>query len=193
MPLNRIRKEDLADLDFTDGYELRSDGYGPNSIYLNTTLVSTTAGSKTVIINLPSDGEGIFYGFDHPAEADDIVWLFGTSGADGYYTINTVLDDTTFIVNENILSSTDGYIQFRYPSGASKVGVNSTNLSYSNHNDAQKVFEDLDGYVMPKPTEVGQLLYAVESSNLNFIPAKPIINDDGLIIVNEDDIIVVVT
>jgi hypothetical protein len=48
------------------------------------------------------------------------------------------------------------------------------------------------GTSLPKAKEVGQLLYAVED-DLNFIPAKPIVNDDGFILVNEDDIIVVVT
>jgi len=46
---------------------------------------------------------------------------------------------------------------------------------------------------MPKPTEYGQILYAVDSVNLEYVNAKPIINDEGLILINEDDVMVVVT
>src|ERR1700690_3488582 len=138
--MNRVSKTDIVDVDITDAYELRSDGYGLNSIYLNSTLVSTTSGTQTVVINLPADGEGIFYGADHPAETGDIVWLSGTSGGlgDGYFTINNVIDDVTFTINQTFGTSTGGNIQFRYPAGAFKVGFDPRNTVHVTHNNVQQ-------------------------------------------------------
>jgi hypothetical protein len=146
MTLNRISKTDLNDLDIVDAYELRSDGYTSISVYLDTTVVSTTSSTKTVVINQASDGQGIFYSFDHPAESGDIVWLFGTSGADGYYTIDSVVDDITFTVNEAIATSTGGNAEFRYPAGALKVGYDRFRYAAVNitHNNVQEAIQDLD-------------------------------------------------
>lgn len=48
------------------------------------------------------------------------------------------------------------------------------------------------GSAMPVPTEVGQFLYSVNSDNLAFTAERPLINDDGFIMVNDDDQIMVV-
>lgn len=146
MTLNRISKADLNDLDIVDAYELRSDGYTSISIYLDTTVVSTTSGTKTVVINIASDGQGLFYSFDHPAESGDIVWLSGTTGADGYYTIDTVIDDLTFTVNQVINTSTGGNAQFRYIAGGLKVGYDRFRYPAVNitHNTVQEAIQDLD-------------------------------------------------
>lgn len=144
---NQIRKEDVSDTDFVDAYELRSDGYGINSIYLSgVTVVSTTSGTNTVVVNLAPDGGGIFYSHDHPVEVLDIVYLSGTSGslADGYFTVNTIVSDTSFTVVEPIATSTGGTAEFRYPPGASKIGFNPTGLSNTDSNDVQEAIEDLD-------------------------------------------------
>lgn len=47
------------------------------------------------------------------------------------------------------------------------------------------------GGISVKPTSVGQLLYCVDSSNLIFTPERPLFNDQGIMIVNDDDVIVV--
>jgi hypothetical protein len=149
MSLNRIRKEDINDADFVDSYELRSDGYGINSIYLYTTCVSTNSGTQTVIINSASDSQGIFYSFDHPAQPGDIVWISGTSGAagDGYFTINTIIDDLTFTINEAFGSSTGGNIRFQYQSGSSKIGYDSSGDFIITHNTVQEALKDLDAAI----------------------------------------------
>jgi hypothetical protein len=146
MPLNRIRKEDIDDNDFVDAYELISDGYGVNSIYLSTTCVSTTSGTKTVVINLASDSQGIYYSIDHPAQPNDIVWISGTSGGagDGYFTIATIVDDVTFTINETIGSSTGGNVRFQYRAGAANVGYDSRGDCVITHNTVQEALKDLD-------------------------------------------------
>ena len=145
-----IRISDVLDTDFLDGYELNSDGYGINSIYLTTSCISTTSGTKIVVTGPATDGNGILYTFDHPVESGDIVWLTGTSGGlgDGYFTINQVLSDTSFSVNETIGTSTGGNIQYRYKSGAKNIGFNPTNTSHITHNNVQQALEDLDASIV---------------------------------------------
>lgn len=118
---NELRSTDVLDADFVDAYELGSSG---STVYLSATAVSTTGGTKVVVIALPADGEGIITGRDHPAEAGDKVLLSGTSGGlgDGLFTIATVLTDLTFSVVEAIGTSVGGSASFRYPAGAKKVG-----------------------------------------------------------------------
>jgi hypothetical protein len=137
-----IRKQDIFDTDIVDAYELASDGYGDNSIYLSTSIVSTIT-PNIININVASDGNGILYSTDHPVEPNDIAWIYGTLPggiADGYYTVNSVLSDTSFSINETITSSTGGTVQFRYPAGAKKVGFDprGTGLSANNVEDAIK-------------------------------------------------------
>lgn len=137
-----IRKSDLFDLDIKDAYELASDGY---SSYLTTTVVSTTAGTKIIVIDLPSDGEGLIIGADHPVESGDRVRLTGTSGgsADGYYTVNNILTDLSFDVLEPINSSTGGTIDFIYTSGASKIGFDPTGIAVTTATNIQDALKDV--------------------------------------------------
>lgn len=140
-----IRKIDIIDADFADAAELASDGY---SLYLTTTLVSTNSGTKLVTINLPADGEGLITGYDHPAESGDRVRLTGTTGgADGYYTINAVLSETTFSVLETISSSTGGSVDFMWPSGASKIGFDPTGATHTSSTNLQQVLKDFDASI----------------------------------------------
>ncbi len=44
--------------------------------------------------------------------------------------------------------------------------------------------------VLPVPTEIGQMLYSNSSDNLAFTIERPLISDDGIIVTNEDAVIV---
>jgi hypothetical protein len=143
--VNGIRKEDLADLDIVDSIELASDGY---SVYLISTLVSTTNAGSLITINLPSDGEGLITGRDHLAQAGDRIRLAGTSGglADGYYIINSIISETSFSVTSSVASSTGGSIYFMFQAGAKSVGFDLQNYSpiHVTHTNVQQAIEDLD-------------------------------------------------
>jgi hypothetical protein len=140
-----IRKEDLVDLDIVDAIELASDGY---YVYLTTTLVSTTNVGSLVTINLPSDGEGLITGRDHPVAPGDRVRITGTSGglADGYYLVDLPITDTSFSVVSSIASSTGGTIDFMFQGGAKNVGFDLLNYTaiHVMHTDVQRAIEDLD-------------------------------------------------
>lgn len=138
-----IRKEDVLDSDFFDVNELTSDGY---FVYLTSSVVSTTSGTNVVVVTLPSDGEGLKTSYDHPVAPNDRVRLIGTSGglADGYYTVNSVINDTSFITNQSVVSSTGGTIYFMHPSGASRIGIDSSNLANTDADNLQDVVQDLD-------------------------------------------------
>lgn len=136
-----IRKADLLDVDIVDAEELGSDGY---FVYLTTSLVSTDFSSKIITINLPFDGEGLITGLDHPAQSTDIVQLSGTTGADGYFIIDTVLTETTFSIVGNIPSSTGGTIQFMYAAGAYSVGLDPTGFPTVQSHNVQGAIKELD-------------------------------------------------
>jgi hypothetical protein len=128
--------------------ELRSDGYGPNSIYLST-VVATTFITQTITVSLPADDVSLLYMGDYQVNPGDIVYLYGTSPAnvaDGYYTVNSVINDNTISVNEPLANSTDGYIQFRYVAGALSVGYSTARYTpvYITHDNVQEALQDLD-------------------------------------------------
>lgn len=141
-----ISKADLVDADIVDAAELASDG---TATYLTVTVVSTTTGTKVVVVNLAADGEGIFNGRDHPAEAGDIVVITGTSGGlgNGTFTVASVTNDTTFVVNEAIGTSTGGSVTFIYPVGAGRVGFDPAGLMNVTSTNVQGALSDLDGAI----------------------------------------------
>lgn len=137
-----ISKADLVDADVYDATELNTDG---SIVYLSVTVVSTTSGTQTVVVNLASDGEGILYSKDHPVEVGDSVDLTGTSGGlgNGTFTITAVLTDTSFTVAEPIGTSTGGTAFFRYPPGAQEIGYRSSDQNSSSGSQLQRVVTDI--------------------------------------------------
>lgn len=130
--------------------ELVSDGYGTNSIYLFANLISTSV-TGVVTVDLTSINDvSLLYEGDFQVNPGDTLYFYGTQVggvADGYYTINTVLSDNTLLVDEPLVNSTDGYVQFRYISGANLVGFNKSNSCVITHNTVQGALEDLDAAV----------------------------------------------
>jgi hypothetical protein len=137
-----ITKEDLEDLDIVDAEELASDGSSSFQIFSGVTTVSTTSSTKRVVLS------GIdLLDRDDPLEAEDIVILSGTSGADGTYTVDDVVDSVTFDVNESIADSTGGTCEARHPPGAQKVGLDDTGLTNVTADNVQDAITDLDGAI----------------------------------------------
>lgn len=189
---NRILPVDLSDSEFVDAVELASDGY---YVYRTVSLVSTTSSTKEVVISTPTIVDRL-NNVDQPLQIGDRVYIFNNA-AIGYYTVAAIVDPTsTFSVVESIVDSIGGDGYFIHPAGALKVGVDNTNLSFTNKNTVQEALEDLDGYLNAiPPNGVGQVLFAI--SPTKFSVAMPVtsnqgwlINDDGILLVNqvyEDD------
>jgi hypothetical protein len=159
--MNLIGKQDIQDQDFIDASELASDGY---FVFLTTTVVSTTNSTSTIVINLPSDQEGLITSRDHPVSSLDRVYLTGTSGADGYYIIDLILSETSFTVNNPISNSTGGNIYFMYPVGAKQVGFDPTGTSIISKNvqDAIKeLSENSVGITENKHEKLRQLIHFI--------------------------------
>ena len=128
-----ISKEDVRDLDFIDAEELASTNQ--SDYRSGDSLVSTTSSTQTVLFTA---GVLLING-DYPIEEGDTIILTGTTGgADGTYTVATIVDDVTLTVSEAINDSTGGSAAFRYPPGAIKVGYDNTSsgLTASNVQDA---------------------------------------------------------
>jgi len=137
-----ISKSDLVDADIVDASELASDG---TAIYLTVSVVSTTSGTKTVVVGATFDGEGISTSRDHPVAPTDLVTLSGTSGglANGTFTVASVTDDSTFVVVESIGTSTGGTANFKYPSGSLSVGFDPTKQNLTAASNGQQVVTDV--------------------------------------------------
>lgn len=140
--MNKIRTEDVLDEDFVDARELASDGY---DIYRSVNLVSTTLATKTVVIISSSPADDLVFS-DFPLQVGDFVDIFNNAAA-GRYTVNTVVDSTSFTVVESIVDSIDGYANLIYPAGASKVGFDSTGVSFTNSDNLQDALVDIDAYL----------------------------------------------
>ena len=143
MPQPGIQATDVIDADFVDSAELASDG---TSVYLTTTVTSTTHGTSTVVVGYASDGEGILYSKDHPVAPGDIVTLSGTSGADGTYHVATIPTDTSFTTVEPIATSTGGSVSFIYPAGATNVGFDRLEQAVTNSNITQQALTDISNH-----------------------------------------------
>jgi len=136
-----LSKSDFQDTDLVDSTELASDGY---SSYKTISVTSTTSGSKTVEVSPSSDIFGLLFDADAPVSVGDRVLLVGTTGgADGYYTVASVIDNDTFTVLESINTSTGGNAFFIYPPGASLVGFDPTGLSITTAKNVQDALKDV--------------------------------------------------
>jgi hypothetical protein len=144
--VNQISKTDVVDGEFLDQEELGSDG---SFVYLTTTAVSTTSGTRIVVVDLPADGQGILLGRDHPAQTGDFVTITGTSGGlgNGTFSIDVVLTDNSFSVLGSIGTSAGGSIDFHYRAGAELIGLDPTGLAHVTSHNVQGAIEQLDAVV----------------------------------------------
>jgi hypothetical protein len=162
-----FRTSDVFRSEIITAPELLSDGYGENSIYLFATL-STTAATQTIDVILPFPDVSLVWSQDFQIKQYDLVYLYGTSPggvADGYYTINQVLNDTSITVFEPIANSTGGNIQFRFPPGAKLVGFDPTGLPTVQANNLQDAVTSLDqNKLSPSVHEtLPQLIHFIET------------------------------
>jgi hypothetical protein len=151
-----ISKADLVDADVYDATELNTDG---SVVFLTITVVSTTSGTNTVVVNLAADGEGIYYGKDHPVEVGDTAIISGTSGGlgDGTFLVASVVDDLTFTTVEAIGTSTGGSVSFKFPPGANEIGFKPDNQNTTSNNNLQLVVTDISNATLldDEPGSVG--------------------------------------
>lgn len=133
-----ISKDDIKDLDIADATELASTGSA--TYRTGSSVTSTTSGTN--LITFPGT-VSVIYG-DDPVESGDKIVLTGTTGADGTYTVNTVLTDQTLNVLEVIATSTGGTASFKNKAGALRVGVDSSTFKFSVGSEVQAVLKDID-------------------------------------------------
>jgi len=132
-----IAKEDLEDLDIVDAVELASDG--TSEIFSGVTVVSTTAATKQVAVS------GIdLYRDPEQLESEDVITLAGTTGADGTYTVDSIIDSVTFSVSESIVDSTGGTCSAVHRSGSLRVGFDPTGLDNTTATNVQGALSDFD-------------------------------------------------
>jgi hypothetical protein len=143
--------------------ELSADGYSAKSIYL-TCLVISTISSGIVTVQLPSSDASLLEVCDYQVDPSDIAHIYGSSGGDGYYTVNQVLSDTTFSVNEPIADSTGGNVDFLYQAGSTLVGVDPSNMRDVTSDTAQGAIYQLDQIKISAPEHeiLDQLIHFID-------------------------------
>ena len=134
---NLIRKEDVLDSDFFDAYELSSDGY--KIYYTGANVIITVSTTKTVFVSGITQSNR-----DNNVQSGDRVHLYGTSAADGYYYIDSVLNDTSFTVTTPILDSTGGFCDYIYPAAAKLIGLDPSGMTHVHSHNVQDAIKELD-------------------------------------------------
>lgn len=144
--MSGLRKEDFIDTDLVDQEELGSDG--TVSIFSGVTVVSCTASTKRVVCS------GILFingDYDEVVEPGDTIIITGSTAADGTYTVDSVESNTELDVVEEISDSTGGSLEAKHRSGASRIGIDPTNISNSTATNIQDALEDIDDAVACGP------------------------------------------
>jgi len=95
-----------------------------------------------------------------------------TGGADGTYTVATVVSATEIDVVEAIVDSTGGTAEFRHPPGASKVGFDSTGLVNTAAGDVQQAIEDLDAALVGGGTDDRRVKVSSDDTTPGFLEDK---------------------
>jgi hypothetical protein len=187
---NRISKEDLTDQDFVDAEELASDGYTVS--YRSVTLVSTTSATRDVVISVTASYDGLS-NVDSPLQVGDIVEI-PTGVSSGRYLVESIVNPLdTFRVKEPIPDSTfSGTANFYHPAGATKIGVDTSNLSNSDGYNLQEVLEDLDAAAGKAPDCIGQVLFSVDGETFEVVQPVTsnqgwLVNDQGILIVKPQE------
>lgn len=99
--------------------------------------------STTAVTNVVVSTSATFQ--DWRVAPNDIIGIFGTTTSDGYFTVQSITNQTT-LVTEEALNTTSGVGTFAIynPVGAKRVGVDDTNFTVISGTDAQSVFESID-------------------------------------------------
>lgn len=187
---NRISRTDVVDTEFVDAIELASDGY--TNPYRVVAIVSTTSGTRDVVISTPTILDRLD-NIDEPVQVGDIFEI-ETGVAAGRYTVEEIVDpDNTFRVLESIADSVDGYGNLYHPAGATKVGFDPSNTNNITATNVQEALEELDaslqdGYVDVAAQCVGQVFFSVDGQT--FQPALPITSSQGWLVNNQGLLIV---
>jgi len=130
----------LNDEELIGTEELAADG--TDVIFTGATVVSTTASSKLVVLS----GVDLFRA-PQELEENDRVTLAGTSGADGDYTVDEVIDLTSFTVKESIADSTGGTCTAAFRTGAKATGFDPVGLTNISASNVQEALEEVDAAI----------------------------------------------
>jgi hypothetical protein len=131
-----ITKEDIDDLAVVDMEELRADGH---TAFASLDVLATYAETRLVVV----ESGLLIHDPDTRLEFNDLVTISGSAAA-GSYTVSVVIDDVSFTVQEAIVDSTGGAVAFMHPSGASRVGIDTTGFTHSAESTVQTVLADFD-------------------------------------------------
>lgn len=176
MPRTRLRAEQIVDADIVTDIELAA-GFKTDQVVSDVfpiSVASTDSGTKTV--TLASGGA------EEWLQEGDVAEISGGTPA-GDYTVVSIVSDTEFTVEEAIPDSTsEGSFTAYHAIGATKIGVNDTNLSNVTADRLQLALEEIDSQLGAgvSPDDIGDVLYSVDGSN--FTSETPIVSCGGWLV-----------
>lgn len=179
MGRSKFRADQIIDEDLVTDVELAA-GFKTDQVVASVfpiSVASTDSGTKTVTL---SSG-----GVEEWLQVGDVAEISGGT-PDGDYTVASIISDTEFTVEETIPDSTsEGSFTGYHAIGASKVGVDESNLANASGANVQEILESLDSQVggggsLPSATQEGQVLYSVDGTT--FSVQTPIISEDGWLV-----------
>jgi hypothetical protein len=135
----KLRRSDILDTEITDAVELLSDGTAV--LKTGVAVVTVVGATKTVSISGWSLRDP-----DNPVETGDKAVISGNAAA-GTYTVASIVNNETFTVVESIVDATGGTVEFRYPPGAIKVGLDPTGFSQTSKKTVQEALKDIDAAI----------------------------------------------
>jgi len=181
-----ISTNDITDSDINDSVEQLSDGY---KIY-NTGIISTCNTLTKIITIIPLSNFDNLINGDNCIQIKDKVYIYNSTNADGYYTINTIINSTQFTVLENISNSINGNILYMHPSGSSKIGFDNSKSKNITKKTVQEALEQLDikinkkniiiNFVLPESISGKQEWYYVSNWPGKFPENSRSGNDNGI-------------
>jgi len=138
-----LNVEQIRDSAIIEEDELASGGVQSPSYSGPFTIISVV--SSTKIITLDSTGyDGTTELSSERISHGDIIVITEGSAA-GTYTVNQIINETSFSVNESIPNASSGSLSFYYPSACTKIGkdiISKPNTFRSNN--LEQILNDLD-------------------------------------------------
>jgi hypothetical protein len=162
-----ISVSDITDNEINDSFEQLSDGY---MVYGTGIVNNCNSLTKTITIIPLSNFNNLING-DSCIQSKDRIYIYNSTNADGYYTINTIISGTQFTVFENILNSINGNILYMHPSGASKIGFDHSKSKNITANTVQKALEQLDGIANSSSNKI-----TIRKNSTSIIGIRPKLN-----------------
>jgi len=124
--------------------------------FLRTGSFPATLSSTTAVTNVVVATSATFQ--DWRVAPNDKIGIFGTTTSDGYFTVESVTNQTTLVTVEalNTTSGVGTYAIYN-PAGSTKIGVDNTNFTVISGNTLQEALDSIDDNMVVNLDDLGDV------------------------------------